>query len=322
MPKVNITKVNKNISEIMVDNPKIKGTIKWVNIINAGRKEIDYLKKNYNFNIEHLRASISTVFSQRPMLSQEPGYFFIVLHFPIYEGGRIIAAEIEFFISHGYLITVHNNNIPALRAFYEACKSNPKILSSYKQESSIILLYEILNRLIQDCYTLIDKNSIRINQVEDKIFSRQQKEAVSLILNLRRSIINLRKILQNHKNILLKLTEVESSLVPQEDIQKHYDELVDHSDKIWSMLDNQREMVEVLDGTNESLLNDQMTSIMKTLTVFSVIVFPLTLLAAIFGMNVPQMPLVADKFGFAEIMAVMAILSLFMLLFFKKKKWL
>jgi magnesium transporter len=88
------------------------------------------------------------------------------------------------------------------------------------------------------------------------------------------------------------------------------------------MLDNQREMIEVLNGTNESLLNNKMTSIMKTLTVFSVIVFPLTLLAAIFGMNVKWMPFVYNDHGFWQILVVMGLLSLMMLAFFKKKKWL
>jgi magnesium transporter len=97
---------------------------------------------------------------------------------------------------------------------------------------------------------------------------------------------------------------------------------VDHSKRIWETLDNQKEMVEVLNNTNESLLNGQMTDIMKTLTIFSVIVFPLTLLAAIFGMKTKEMPLIDQPGSFWIIIGIMIICSLAMLAFFKRKKWL
>jgi magnesium transporter len=179
-----------------------------------------------------------------------------------------------------------------------------------------------LDKLISDCYLLIDETSIGIAKVENLIFSNQPKEAVSLILNLRRNIINLRKILQNHAHILRALTEMKSTLIPQKEIKSHYEKLVDHSARIWTMLDNQKEMIEVLNSTNESLLDGQMTNVMKTLTIFSVIIFPLTLLAALFGMDFINMPFHDNPYGFWIIIAFMVASTAGMVLFFEKKKWL
>jgi len=313
-------KISANIEQLLIKDPKRSRQLRWVNITNAGKKEIDYLRKNFRFNLKHLRASIATVFSQRPMISKEPGYLFIILHFPIYHSGRIMAAEIEFFISHGYLVTVHNENIPALNIFFEKCKRNAKTVGSF--ESSIILLYEILDRLINDCYILIDKTSVAIAKTEEVIFAHRQKEAVAMILNLRRNIINLRKIMQNHEDILGKLTLVKSKIISQNQIRQYYDKLVEHSKRIWTMLDNQKEMVEVLNTTNESLLNGQMTDVMKTLTIFSVIVFPLTLLATIFSMRVKNMPFVDHPYGFWIIIGIMVVCLFSMLWFFERRRWL
>jgi magnesium transporter len=115
---------------------------------------------------------------------------------------------------------------------------------------------------------------------------------------------------------------MESTLVERTLLKKYYADLVDHSKRIWEMLDNQKEMVEVLSNTNESLLNNKMTDIMKTLTIFSVIVFPLTLLAAIFGMNAKYMPFVDGIYGFWIIIGMMLVGCAAMLIFFKRKKWL
>jgi magnesium transporter len=318
----NFKKISDHIEELTIDNPRTAANLKWLNIINAGKGEIDYLRKNFNFDLLHLRSASASVSFQRPVIFQGPDYLFLVLHFPALKNDKIIAGEIDFFIGHEFLITAHNNSLKALTNFFNLGKKSPDSLLSYSLESSAVLLYEVLGHLVDNSYNLLDENSSEIDKIEDLIFSGEQKEAVSKILMLRRNIINIRKIMQNHKNIFQKLMEMESSLVEKTAIKKYYAGLVDHSKRIWEMLDNQKEMVEVLNNTNESLLNDRMTDIMKTLTIFSVIVFPLTLLAAIFGMNAKYMPFVDHPLGFWAILGLMSVCSIGMLIFFRHKKWL
>ncbi len=318
----NFNKVSDKIGVIKIDNPRTENALEWINVIHPGKKEIDYLRKRFNFDLSHLRASMSNVSAQRPIISQHDGYFFLIFHFPTFSGNRVVSGEIEFFLGHGYLVSLHNDNLGALTDFFNYCKKNTDDLLSYDVESSAILLYEILNRLIKEVYALLDRNSLNINQVEETIFAKEQKKAVAQILDLRRNVVNIRKIMQNHKNVLQKLMDMESSLVPREIMRKHYAELVDHSKRIWEILENQKDMIEIFNSTNESLLNDQMNMVMKTLTIFSVIVYPLSLMAGIFGMNARYMPIVEGRNGFWIILGIMTLGSTFMLIFFARKKWL
>ena len=319
----NYKKISDRIEELTIDNPKVAPILKWVNIVNAGKSEIDYLRRNYRFDLEHLKSAAASVMFQRTMVSRGKDYLFLVLHFPAFKDGRVVAAEVDFFIGHGFLITVHNNSLKPLVGFFNRGRKSPDSLLAYSLKSSAILLSEILEIMINDSYKLLDENSIALSDIEELIFSREQKKAVGEILDLRRNIINIRKIIQNHKNVFQKLLGMESTIVEKSLIKKYYAELVEHSKRIWEMLDNQKEMVEVLNSTNESLLNNKMTDIMKTLTVFSVIVFPLTLLAAIFGMNTTGgMPFVNHPLGFWLIIGIMMVGCIGMLFFFAKKKWL
>lgn len=315
-------RISDRIEELKIDNPKTVQDLKWVNIIDAGKKEIDYLRRNYKFDLLHLKAAAASVSFQRPMIYRGSSYLCLVLHFPVLKDDNIVSGEVDFFIGHGFLITAHNNGLRGLNRFFNLGKKSPDALLSYSVESSAILLYEILGHLTDETYHLLDSNSIRINEIEDLIFSRKQKEAVMEILTLRRNIINVRRIVQNHKNIFQQLMTMDSTLVEKAAIKKYYNNLIEQAKRIWEMLDNQKEIVEVLYNTNESLLNNRMTDIMKTLTIFSVIVFPLTLLAAMFGMNVPDMPMVNLPHGFWWIILVMLMGTTGMLLFFKVKKWL
>jgi magnesium transporter len=316
-------KIADRIESLKIDNPRNQNAgVFWINIVNAGKNEINYLRKNYNFDLNHLRAAAASILAQRPVVFKSQKYLFLILHFPSLKDERVVPAEVDFFIGHGFLVTVHNNNLPALNQFYSLGKKDPDSLLSFSLESSAVLLYEILERLIHDCYRLLDNNSLEIKHVEELIFNREQKEAVERILLLRRNIINIRKIMQNHKNILKDLAKMKSSLVDPEAMKKYYESLVGDSKRLWENLDNQKEMVEVLNSTNESLMNNQMNLIMKTLTIFSVIVFPLTLLAAIFGMNAVKMPLVNLDKGFWIIISVMLLGTIAMIVLFKRMRWL
>lgn len=317
-------KISNNIEGAIIDNPKtLKEKLLWLNISNPGKKELEYLRKKYKFDLKHLQASSAKSVAQRPIVSQSENYLFVILHFPIFKNESIVAGEIEFFVAHGLLVTLHNNNIGALNDFFKICKKDSNSVLAYKFESSAILLYEILEKLMISCYPLLDKTSISLTEIEDKIFTQKQKEAVSQILSTRRNIINIRKIMQNHKNILKKLMDIESSLVPHDKIKKYYFTLIEHSKRIWEFIDNQKEMIEALNDSNESLLNYRISDIMKTLTIFSVIVFPLTLLAAIFGMNTLKgMPFIETENGFWIIIAIMLTGCFGMLIFFERKKWL
>jgi len=318
----NYKKISDRIEELTLDNPRISSSLKWLNITNAGKTEIDYLRKNYHFDLVHLKVAAASVSFQRPMIFRGQDYLCLVLHFPIFKEGMIVAAEIDFYVGHKFLISVNNNNLKALTSFYHFSKKSPDSLLAYSLESSAILLYEILGHLIDGCYQLLDENSLKINEIEELIFSEKQKKSVERILILRRNIVNIRKIIQNHKNIFQKLLEMESSLVEKAAIKKYYTGLVEHSKRIWENLDNQKEMIEVLNNTNESFLNSRMADIMRTLTIFSVIIFPLTLLAAIFAMRTEGIPLINHPNSFWIIIGIMFLCSLTMLVFFKHKKWL
>ncbi|MFA6171855.1 MAG: magnesium transporter CorA family protein [Patescibacteria group bacterium] len=311
------------ISQIEIDNPKTKNNkVRWVNVCNAGKDEIEYLRKKYKFDLAHLRSSLAHKTTNRPVVEKGADYLFIILHFPTVLYNTIYPGEIEFFVGHGFLITIHNNNVGVLNDFYNLCKKDGASTLTYQYESSAVLLYELLERLLNSCFPLLDKTADDISNLEEIIFEKVEKESIFKLLELRRNILNFRKIMQNHKHILRKLMEMESSLVPANQIRGYYKKLIDGSVRIWEILENQKEMIMIYDTTYESLMNYRLSDIMKTLTIFSVIIFPLTLFATVFSMNLNGMPLASHPQGFWIIIALMLFGSIGMLLFFEKKKWL
>lgn len=315
-------KISHNVYQLKIDNPKTNGKeLYWTNVVNPLKNEIKYLRNKYNFNLSYLEMSSAKSNAQRPIVIEEKNYIFMILQFPILQNGNVVATELDFFIGENYLITLHQNVKP-LNDFFNLAKKDGESLISYEYESPASLLYEILYRLMQDTFALLDKNNKAITDVEEIIFSENQKTAASQILTVRRNFINIRRIMQTHKTIIKKLMVTESHLVDR-NLKPYYNKLLNYTKTIWEILENQKEMIDALQNTNESMLNYQISNIMKTLTLFSVIVFPLTLFAALFGMNTMiSMPLVNHPYGFWIIVATMLTASLLMLVYFKKKRWL
>jgi magnesium transporter len=317
-------KITDNIQQLTITGAGGQ-KIKWLNIVNPGKEELAFLRKIkiYDFDFRQLRASSAKVSAQHPLIEQREKYNFLILHFPLARNGEIVPVEIDFFISHGLLVTLHNNQSSALNNFFNTAKKDDSVLLAKKSTSSSVLLYEALSHLIAGCLELIDENNSRMNNVEKIIFSGEQKEAATDILELRRNVIAIRRIMINHKNILKKIMATKSKIIPQAQIKRYYSDLIEQVKRIWEFSENQKESIEALNDTNEAMLNNKINNIMKTLTIFSVIVFPLTLFAAVFGMNtVDGMPFLNNPNGFWIVLSLMGVACVGMLIFFSRKKWL
>ena len=70
-----------------------------------------------------------------------------------------------------------------------------------------------------------------------------------------------------------------------------------------------------------SSISNKTNEIMKVLTIIATIFIPLTLIAGIYGMNFKYMPELGWKYGYPLVLAVMLVIGIGMVVYFKRKKW-
>jgi magnesium transporter len=262
--------------------------------------------------------------AQRPKFYTRGNYSFLILQFPFYnrKSRTVDAEEIDFFIGDHYIITAHKNNLPPLVELFNMCVADKFYREQYLAGDNIALLYEIIVRLQEYCYPIMDHTSLDVKNIENNIFNGREREMVREILLIKRNILNFRKIVEAHKDVLQKLMHARVDYLMIGQMKTYYSDLIEHTKNIWDILNGQKEIIEALEDTNTSLISFKLNDIMRTLTIFSVIVFPLTLLAAIFGMNtVDGMPFVNNQYGFWIIIGLMFIGALSLFIYFKRKHW-
>lgn len=106
-----------------------------------------------------------------------------------------------------------------------------------------------------------------------------------------------------------------------DELEVYFSDLVDHIEKIWDTLENYKELIEGVHDAHQSLLSNKINDIMRMLTIFSVVILPLTLITGIYGMNIKRLPIEGSPFAFITIMSVMILISIGMIVYFKHKDW-
>ena len=154
----------------------------------------------------------------------------------------------------------------------------------------------MLDDLFDYCFPILDKIGHKLDALEDDVFEGRSDGVVRDISNAKQEIISYRKIISSPERSTLRLLERHVGGFLPEDLEEYFDDIVDAAERIWDLLDNYKEVIEALEDTNESVINHRQNDILRILTVFSVILLPLTLITGFFGMNV-HFPGFGDRLG-------------------------
>ncbi len=307
---------SKNIKEIKTNK------MKWIYLTNNSKREIDYLRNHFSFHPLDLEDCLSP--AQRPKLDEYQNYIFMIMSFPYFNRStrEILASEVDFFIGPNYLVTVSDGKLAPLANFFEQCQINDSYREKFLVDSPAFLLSEILNKLQLYLHPMLDHIHVDIENVQKVIFAGYEKKMVKEILMVKRNIISFRKIMQAHKNVIRKLISKKEKFFIPNTANVYLSNNLEQSKDVWDNLESLKENVEALHTTNESLISFRLNDIMKILTMISVILLPINLIASIFGMNTPIMPFINNPNGFYIILGLMCCLIVSFFFFFKKKTWL
>jgi magnesium transporter len=261
---------------------------------------------------------------QRPKVDDyaDEGYLFSVLHFPVYDSTiqRLNAAELDMFVGPDYLVTLPAVELLPLTRLFHRCEENESFRDELFAKGSGRLLYEVLDDLFDYCFPILDKIGFKLDSLEDDVFEGRSDEVVRDISNVKQEIISYRKIIKPERSTLRLLERHVERFLP-DDLEDFFDDIVDATERIWDLLDNYKEVVEALESTNESVIAHRQNDVLRILTVFSVVLLPLTVITGFFGMNL-EFPGFGTVWAFWGAFAGMVVVLASMLAFFRYKRWL
>src|SRR3989344_5646760 len=219
------------------------------------------------------------------------------------------------------LITSRYDTIDPIHKFSKEFEVNSILDKNTKETDTEHVFFLLIKKLYHSINHELEYIEDALENVEARIFQGDEKNMVKDLSFLGRDLLNAKQATNPHKETLESLKEVGVDFFGK-NFNKQIGAVINEYRRIRHNIEINKESLNELRETNNSLLSTKENEIMKTLTIMAFVTFPLSLLATVFGMNTTGTPLVGRENHFLMVVGIMLGLATLFFIFFKYKKWL
>lgn len=298
-----------------------KGTpaVTWINI--DCLHQVDILEKIgecYGFHPLVLEDILS---DQRPKVEDYDDYIFIVLkmlHYKKDNGEESIDSDqVSLILGPNYVVSFKEKEADIFKPLRDRLRTGK---GRIRKLGADYLAYSMMDTVVDHYFEILEKLGERFEDLEDQIVISPEPASLSTIYNLKRDMLFLRKSVWPLREAISSLQRLESPLI-SESTKIYLRDLYDHTIQVIENVESFRDMSASLLDTYLSSLSNRLNEVMKVLTVISTIFIPLTFIVGLYGMNFKYMPELDSPLGYPLVIALMTVVALIMLAYFKKRKW-
>ncbi|KAB2846396.1 MAG: magnesium/cobalt transporter CorA [Melioribacteraceae bacterium] len=292
-------------------------TVSWVNI--NGLHNIELITKiGKLFQINSLVLEDILNVYQRPKIEFYDDHIFAVLKFVgRNENNKLYIEQVSIIVSKDFVITFQDNTKNIFENIYERIENGKTVFRKSKQD---YLFYVLIDFIVDYYFVVNEELNDEIDHMQEKLFSDIENNYLEDIHKLKKIINKVRQAIRPSRDILTNILREDLEMINKNTLV-YFRDTHDHLTQINEGFDLTRESVISLFDTYLSTLSIRMNEVMKVLTIIATIFIPLTFIAGVYGMNFKYMPELEWRYGYGIIWAVMTIIGLWLIIYFKKKKW-
>ncbi len=295
------------------------GSVVWVDV--EGVHDIELVRalgEKHSFHPLVLEDIVNT--AQRPKIEDYGDYLFIVLRMlhPTDDGG-FNSEQLSIILGPDYLFT-----------FQEGIEGDPfdsvrkRILNGkgkIRGMGADYLAYALIDAIVDGYFAVLEAFGERIVEVEEELTHTPDQRSLHRINVIKKEIIYLRKSVWPLRESISFLERGDSHLL-HDDTRLYFRDVYDHTVQVIETVETYRDLLSGMLDLYLSSISNRTNEVMKFLTVIGTIFMPLTFLVGVYGMNFKHFPELEWHNGYFFLWGAMITLSLLMVAYFKKKRWL
>jgi magnesium transporter len=292
-----------------------EGRFFWLDLYQPDPDDFEVLRDVFKFH--PLAIEDSEQFGQRAKLDEYGDYVFLVVYGAAPDEDRLV--EVHCFYSAHYLVTVHRDDCPAFREIRERYAKRAKPI-----ERPALLLYRIVDGLVDSFFPILADFDDRIDELEDAIFLRASDEQLQEIFAMKRLFVGLRKAITPERDLFASLMGGVDQLPGMgEDDERYFRDVYDHLIRISDLIDTYRDLLTSSMDVYLSTVSNRLNAAMKQLTIIATIFLPLGWLTGFFGQNFGfEVRHISSWQAFLFLGIGLEILGLTLLLgYFRRQRW-
>ncbi len=307
-----------------IDSAAIEGHLArdeffWLDLTAPGSQEVDRLRALFDFH--PLALEDITHFGQRPKLDHYEDYVFLVFygaHDVSQQAGELLH-EVQMFISGKYLVTVHQDQLPALDE--QRLRLDGRVLHSEQ-----FLLYRVFDALTDSFFPLLSRMDDRIDELESAVLAGPTDEQLQRLYAMKRALVSMRKVVTPQRDLFARSVDQIAELPGlQLDERDYFRDVYDHLIRISDLIDSYRDLLSSTTDLYLSTVSNRQNEVMKQLTIMGTIFLPLSFITGFFGMNFGWLinSAIAPTWTFFVLgLGTMLATCVVLLRFFRGKGWL
>jgi magnesium transporter len=293
--------------------------MKWINI--DGLHQVDIIEKiGTHLGIHPLTMEDILNTGERPKLDEFEDHAFIILKM-LYHGkikNEITAEQVSMILGKNYVVTFQETIGDVFDPIRERLKGGK---GRMRKMGSDYLAFALIDAIVDNYFVVLESIGERMELLEVAAVEAASRQTLREIHRLRSELLFLRKVIWPLREVISCLERSESELV-REATKVYLRDVYDHAIQVIDNVETYRDMFSSMLEVYVSSVSNRMNEIMKVLTIIATIFIPLTFIAGVYGMNFGlQMPPLDWDYGFLAIILLDLVVSLIMLAYFRRRKW-
>ncbi|WP_025745661.1 magnesium/cobalt transporter CorA [Kallotenue papyrolyticum] len=290
-------------------------TILWLDLLAPSVAELRLLQEEFGFHPLAIEDAARP--AQRPKVDSYDHYYFVVFYCLRMDVDRLSITPIYLFIGHNYLVTVHHAPVPQIAETLRRWRAPDSPLG----QDIGALIYALLDAIVDEYFPLMDAVADRAENLEERIFDRFDEGVLQAIFQLKKDLLQLRRVIAPERDVLNVMLRRDIPVFDQQDVT-YLQDVYDHLLRTLDAVDTYRDLLSSALDSFLSMQSNRLNQVVKALTIASIILMSVTLVAGIYGMNFRYMPELEWRYGYAWALGLMAAIALGLILFFRRIRWL
>jgi magnesium transporter len=285
----------------------------WFHLDTPTEDELGFLKEN--LKIHHLTLEDIVNQNQRPKIEPFEEYVYLAIH-PLQRKKKwqIEPSELDLLLGRGWIVSVHYGPLPGIIENSQLHERIPLALG----RGADFFLYTLVDLVIDAYFPILDDIEDEVDSLEERLLLRTQRVDMNALLALKRSLVHVRRAVTPQREVLNQLTRHDFPFVRPENLV-YFRDVYDHLIRITEELDSLRDILSSVLEIYLASTSNQLNITMKRLTAWGTIFVVITAIAGIYGMNFKHMPELEWHYGYFAVLALMALISLGLFFYFKKR---
>jgi magnesium transporter len=297
---------------------KDKPGVTWIKV-NGIHQVANLEKLGECFNLHPLTLEDILNTDQRPKSEDFEDYLYIVLRIINYSEEREISSEqISLILGSNFLISLQESNGAIFAPVLDRLRTSK---GRIRKSGADYLAYALMDLIVDNYFVVLEQFGEALEYLEEEVVKRPTPETLQDIHRFKYDMIMLRKSVWPLREVVGHLERKESDLI-QDATGIYFKDVYDHTIVAIDNIETYRDILSGMLDIYLSSISNRLNQIMKVLTVIATIFMPLTFMAGVWGMNFKHMPELEWVWGYPMALGLMVVVSLCMIHYFHRKKWL